>query len=684
MRLFSLSVIAIACLSAGSLYTVDAVANEAKTLAKTAQASTDLPTSTPVAAAQTVTNKTPVETPVATAPQDVSPAANTQATEPAATVTTDATTVAPEPAPIPERANTFVNDAILPPSITWHGASESLMLSTDNEWATPFEQSSGIESPSYDATITWLDKLAGETDKLQKVSLGKSPQGRDIWMYIASSEGINESARLKQNTKPTVLVQAGIHAGEIDGKDAGMMLLRDIIKGDKNALLDKANLLFVPMFSVDAHERSGEFNRVNQRGPVNMGWRTTANNLNLNRDYAKADTLEMQHMLRAINVWQPDLYIDVHVTDGIDYQYDVTFGYNLAQGLSPASYRWLENSYRPAVEAALTEQGHIPGPLIFAVDNADITKGMSLWNPSPRFSNGYGDARHLPTILIENHSLKPFKQRVLGTYVMLEQTLKTVGEQATKLKSAIQEDKYRASPLITLTWKSAPLAKGWDFKGIDYQLEKSPISGTEVVRWNGQPKLYPNLPVIAETVPDIKVTRPSAYYIPAQWTQVIDRLNIHGIRMTRLTKPTELKLQQYKLSNPVFNTKDFEGHQTVKAESELTKVSTTLPAGTIRISTDQPLGDLAVLLLEPQSPDSLLQWGFFNPIFTRTEYIEDYAVEPLAAKMLKDDPKLQAEFNKALTNAEFAADPEARLRWFYERSPYYDNRYLKYPVYRSR
>lgn len=647
MRLFSPSVVAIACLSAGTLLTPHL------TLAADTEA-----TKTEVASAEVT---------------------KTEATEPAAEAAPEANVVT-----TPTYANTFVNDAILPPSITWHGASETLLLNPDNEWATPFEQSNGLESPSYDDTIAWLDRLAAETTKLQKVSLGKSPQGRDIWMYVASSEGINESARLKQNTKPSILVQAGIHAGEIDGKDAGMMLLRDIVKGDKSDLLERANLLFVPIFSVDAHERSGKFNRVNQRGPVNMGWRTNANNLNLNRDYAKADTLEMQHMLRAINVWQPDLYLDVHVTDGIDYQYDITFGYNLAQGLSPASFRWLENSYRPAVETALAAQGHIPGPLIFAVDNTDITKGMSLWNPSPRFSNGYGDARHLPTILIENHSLKPFKQRVLGTYVMLEQTLKTVGDQATKLKSAIQEDKYRASPLITLTWKSAPLTKGWDFKGIDYTLEQSPISGTDVVRWTGEPKLYPNLPVVAETEPDIKVTRPSAYYIPAQWTQVIDRLNLHGIRMTRLSKPTELKLQQYNLSNPVFNTKAFEGRLTVKADSTLAKLTTTLPEGTVKISTDQPLGDLAILLLEPQSPDSLLQWGFFNPIFTRTEYIEDYAVEPLAAKMLKEDPKLQAEFNKALENPEFAADPEARLRWFYKRSPYYDNQYLTYPVYRSR
>lgn len=661
MRLFSLSVIAMAYLSVGNL----AFASDVNTTVSTATA-TEIPATTPTIAPQPTAGNAPT------------------AKSPLNGDAQDTTAAQAQPALTPKRANTLVNDAILPPSIPWNGASEGLMLDNDNEWATPFEQSKGIESPNYDDTIAWLDRLASETAKLQKVSLGKSPQGREIWMYIASSEGVNESARLKQNTKPTILVQAGIHAGEIDGKDAGMMLLRDMIKGDKNELLEKANLLFVPIFNVDAHQRSGEFNRVNQRGPVNMGWRTNANNLNLNRDYAKADTLEMQHMLRAINVWQPDLYIDVHVTDGIDYQYDITFGYNFAQGLSPASFRWLENSYRPAVETALSAQGHIPSSLIFAVDNADITKGMSLWNPSPRFSNGYGDARHLPTILIENHSLKPFKQRVLGTYVVLEQTLKTVGSQATKLKSAIQEDKYRASPLITLTWKSAPLAKGWDFKGIDYKLEQSPISGVDVVRWTGEPKLYPNLPIMAETVPDIKVTRPSAYYIPAEWTQAIDRLNLHGIRMTRLSKPTELKLQQYTLSNPVFNTKAFEGRLTVKADSTLAKVTTTLPSGTVKISTEQPLGDLAILLLEPQSPDSLLQWGFFNPIFTRSEYIEDYAIEPLAAKMLADEPTLQAEFNKALENPEFAADPEARLRWFYERSPYHDNQYLKYPVYRSR
>jgi len=584
----------------------------------------------------------------------------------------------------PQVATTYINDAILPPAIEWHGKSEALLLDADDEWATPFEQNGLKTSPNYEETFAWLDTLIEQTDKLKKVSLGKSPQGRDIWMIIASSEGADSPQELQKNGKASILVQAGIHSGEIDGKDAGMMLLRDIVIGEKEALLDNANLLFVPIFSVDAHERSTQYNRVNQRGPVNMGWRTTAKNLNLNRDFAKADALEMQHMLHAINEWQPALYIDVHVTDGIDYQYDVTFGYNQPQGLSPASYRWLEQNYRPAIEAELSAQGHIPGQLIFAIDNTDITKGMSLWNPSPRYSNGYGDARHLPTILIENHSLKPFKQRVLGTYVMLEATLKTVGEQSTKLRSAIQQDKYSYSPQITLTWKEQQQKKGWDFKGINYRLEQSAISGNDIVRWTGEPKLYPDLPVIGNSVADIRVKRPSAYYIPPQWDEVIERLNIHGIRMTRLEAPTQLSVEQYRLSQPTFSVKDYEGRQRVSAQAVLSPIDTLLPAGTVKIETRQPLGDLAILLLEPQSPDSLLQWGFFNPIFTRTEYIENYAVEPLAAQMLQENPKLQQAFNEALKDEAFAADPKARLRWFYQRSPYFDDNYEKYPVVRQR
>ena len=576
----------------------------------------------------------------------------------------------------------FINDAILPPIHAWQGKSETLLVSHDHPWVTPFEQQGYVTSPDYTQTMQWLDKLVNSSAKLQKVSLGKSPQGRDIWMIIASKEGAGSAQQLSKNNKATVLVQAGIHSGEIDGKDAGMMLLRDMAFGTKQSLLDNVNFLFIPILSVDAHERSTEYNRVNQRGPVNMGWRTTATNLNLNRDYAKADAPEMQHLIKAINQWQPDLYIDVHVTDGIDYQYDVTFGYNVKQGYSPSIFQWLEKTYRPQVESALTANDHIPAKLIFANDNTDISQGVSYWNPSPRYSNGYGDARHLPTILIENHSLKPFKQRVLGTYVMLEQTLKTVANHADTLTAAIKQDQQGLSPQITLTWQNEP-QPSWDFKGIDYRIEKSDISGADVVRWNGQPKLYADLPVIGNTKAGIQVQRPQAYYIPAQWTAVIDKLTLHGIEITTLNKPLNIRAEQYRFTEPQFAEADYESRQTVTAKQNASVIDASVPAGTVKVSTAQPLGDLAILLLEPQAEDSLFYWGFFNTIFTRTEYIEDYAVEPLAVKMLAENPSLKAEFELALQDKHFAKDSKARLRWFYERSPYYDAQYQVYPVLRE-
>ena len=204
------------------------------------------------------------------------------------------------------------------------------------------------------------------------------------------------------------------------------------------------------------------------------------------------------------------------------------------------------------------------------------------------------------------------------------------------------------------------------------------------MRWTGEPKLYEALPLKGNTKPAIRVSRPAAYYIPAQWQAVIGKLELHGIRMIRLEAPTQVSAEQYKLTNPEFGDKDYEGRQRVKTTVTKTFVTETLPAGTVKIDTKQPLGDLAILLLEPQSPDSLLQWGLFNPIFTRTEYIEDYAVEPMAAQMLANDPELKAEFEAKLEQDEaFKADPKARLRWFYERSPYFDNEYQVYPVLRG-
>ena len=565
----------------------------------------------------------------------------------------------------------------LPPLMPWQGASEAL-IQPKNPWVTPAELNGLVDSPDYATTMAYLKKLVASSSELRLEVIGKSPQGRDIVLVKAS----RQPDLVGKSGRPTVLVQAGIHSGEIDGKDAGLMLLRDIVHGGKASLLDNVDLLFIPIFSVDAHERRSNHNRMNQRGPVQQGWRATAENLNLNRDYAKADALEMRALLRTLNQYNPDLYIDVHVTDGEDYQYDITYGFNEAfAAVSANGASWLASVYRPSIDQALTAQGHIPGPLVFGVDPMDFSKGISNAPSTPRFSIGYGDTRHLPSLLIENHSLKPFKQRVLGTYVLLEQTLKLLGEQGKVLQLAKKADENARPQRQVLKYKTAEQPETMAFKGISYEIAQSDILKGPYVKWTGQPKNYADLPVWVDKVPAIEVEVPKAYWVPPQYHDVIERLRLHGIDYSEIKTAKTISLQQLSARSPEFSKTPFEGRFMVTASFDANWVDYMLPAGSIRVSTDQPLGALAVALLQPEAPDSFFSWGFFHGMFQRTEYFENYALLPWIEQQLKTDAKLKADFDAAVkADPQLQKDGEARVQWFYQRSPFYDVSYLKYPV----
>ena len=575
--------------------------------------------------------------------------------------------------------------APLPPALPWDGRSQELIIPQDDPWITPAERTDLTATPSYDETVAWLERLVAAAPELSLVSLGKSHEGRDIWMVVASAERASTPAALKAVSKPTLLAQAGIHPGEIDGKDAGLMLLRDLtVKGTRAKLLKGANLLFVPILSVDGHERSSPYGRINQRGPVKTGWRTNARNLNLNRDYSKLDTPEIQAIVRAINQWEPDLYLDLHVTDGIDYQYDITFGHTGQHGPSPDIAAWLEQRLTPVLNKDLKAMGHIPGPLIFAADDQDPAKGLVAWTAGPRYSNGYGDARHLPTLLVENHSLKPYKQRVLGTYVLLESTLRTLAKYGKQLRRAVIADRTRQPELVPLTWKVPDVKPDEiEFLGVQWEITPSDISGGDRINYTGQPVTL-TVPYFKYDEPEVSVTRPRAYWIPPAWPEVIERLALHGIYLETIPEAREVVVELARLSEVRLAEEPFEGHVPVTAVARLERRTVTFPAGSVRVPTDQPLGDLAVLLLEPDSPDSFFQWGFFLEVLQGTEYVEGYVMEPLARRMLERNPTLKRAFEKRLAeDADFAADPRARLMWFYERTPYIDDHWRVYPMARE-
>ena len=574
-------------------------------------------------------------------------------------------------------------DSHLPPLLPWQGQSIQLMQS-NGPLTTDFELSEGLNSPNYEQTMAFVDRLvAANPTQFQVQTIAKSNAGREIKMLVASEDGSFSAQQLNNNSKPTIFIQAGIHAGEIDGKDATFMLLRDIATGKRRDILNKVNILFIPILNVDGHERRSQFNRINQRGPVEMGFRTNANNLNLNRDYTKLDTPEVRGVMRIINQYSPDLYVDVHVTDGADYQYDVTYGYNpVFASESPSVSEALDQYFKPVIDETLAKQGHIPGPLVFVMDKREFKTGLAGWVATPRYSNGWGDLRSLPTILVENHSLKPYKQRVLGTYVFLDGAITALSKHSEQLTQAVIKERRFLPTELIVKRAYAKEPNTLEFKGIKYSKNKSALSGQTEVKYIGEKQHYDALPIFWQKDVEKTVKVPAAFYIPPAYPHIIEKLKLHGVKVETVAQSevvTDLyvaKVKQHQFANA-----PFEGRFRVTAEFDYLDLDNQLMTGWSKVKTTQPLGELATHLLHPEAPDSFFAWGEFNTIFQRTEYMENYALAPYARKMLKDKPALALEFDKKIReDASFANDAQARLDWLYQRTPFYDQAYLKYPI----
>ena len=335
--------------------------------------------------------------------------------------------------------------------------------------------------------------------------------------------------------------------------------------------------------------------------------------------------------------------------------------------------------------------GHLPGPLVQGVAGDDLTKGIVNWSATPRFSNGYGDAAHIPTVLIENHSLKNYRRRVLGTYVVMESMTQTVTANRDSLRVAIATDRGARPAIVPLSFApSDATPSNIEIDGVEARFEPSPISGDIRTTFTGRPVRL-TVPVVRYDNVTASTRRPKAYWVPPTKTDVIDLLRAHGITMDVTRAAREVDVEMYRLTDSKLDVgrpwepNPFEGRMRMTATPVIETRRETFPAGSVRVPTDQPLGEIAMILLEPASPDSLFRWGFFNEVLARIEYYEGYVLEPVAEAMLARDPELARQFRAKLEDdAEFRGSSTKRLDWFYAKSRFMDERWLLYPVGRER
>ena len=469
-----------------------------------------------------------------------------------------------------------------------------------------------------------------------------------------------------------------------------MALLRDItITNALPGLLKNVVVLFIPIYNTDGHERSSPFNRINQNGPAEMGWRTTRTYQNLNRDYMKVDTPETRAWLALWNRWRPHLFIDCHVTDGADYQYNITYHHEHHEGVAASVLAWERAVIQERVAAATEAAGNVVSWYLEFKDNRDLRQGILDFNGSPRFSTGYTPLRNRPGILIETHMLKDYRSRVLGTYDFLRFTLEEVNRDPDRLRDAVREaeaqtitaggsyDVKRNYPLdFELTDESRP----YHLKAVQYHTEVSEVSGAVRVVYETDPL---NLTVPMYDTFRIKhaVAPPLYYIVPVQWTEVIAVLEAHGLEMERTTRSLDLEVECYKFTDVTWAGGPFEGRLMPSFNVQKVCQKRQFLPGAALLPLAQASAKVAINLLEPLAADSFVRWGFFNAIFEQKEYAESYVLEKLARDMISGDSALRTEFLQQLSiDNKFMASADERLEFFYKRSPYWDQEMNLYPI----
>ena len=555
---------------------------------------------------------------------------------------------------------------------------------------TVSERSGFVETGRYEEVVALCDAFARLYPKAVRcTTFGTTPEGRPMKALVASTSGALTSEQAQRRGLPVVLIQGGIHAGEIDGKDAGFLALREVLEGRAaNGALDKLVWVFVPVFNVDGHERFGAWNRPNQRGPKEMGWRTTAQNYNLNRDYLKADTPEMQAMLQLVQRWDPLVTVDLHATNGAQFEHDISIQVEPVHA-GDAGLRTAGLALRTGVIDDLAKQGSLPLPYYpsFVVQD-DPTSGFEDGVPPPRFSHGYFLLRNRIAMLVETHSWKEYPVRVRITRNTVVSVLEHVARDgASWLTTAKQADIAAASlggRQEPLTYVAAPAARTVEFRGYAYTRTTSDVSGALMTRYDETTPQVWKVPLKDDIRPGIVVEAPGAgYLVPAAeaaWVAAV--LKTHGVEYRLLGKAWQGDAQVFRATKSSFGSASVETHQRLTVEGDWTRESRATPAGALFVPIAQPRARLVMALLEPKAPDSLLAWGRFNNAFERKEYMEDYVAEAVAREMLRD-PAVKAEFERRLReDTAFAQSPAARLEFFYRRHPSWDERYQLYPVLR--
>ena len=558
---------------------------------------------------------------------------------------------------------------------------------------TTGEKTQWHETGTYGETVALMRRMERMSRMVKMEQFGATAQGRAMYVLVVSSERAFTPAAAAKTQKAVILIQSGIHSGEIEGKDTALMLVRDMVitrHAHQAAWLKNAIFIVMPVFNVDGHEARSPFNRPNQNGPAIAGTRQQAQLVNLNRDYVKAATPEMRAWLKLYHAWMPDFMFDNHVTDGADYQYDVTWDMAHHGDIGEPARDWVNERFIPQLNKRMEADGHLVSPYGELRKTADGGREFFVEVFSPRYSHLYAAALNRPCLLVETHSLKDAKTRAWSNYDIMVHAIDIVTEDPQKLRTAVRaaDAKYAAmagdrnAPPIYLAGKTSQSSHPLVYHSLKTAAFQSEITGAAVTRYTAEKDdfatlIHDGIDTTAEG------QEPLGFLIPLEWKEIADELALHGVQMERTTKPLDQLFDTWRLTDVRYAPAASEGGMMVDYTLHPVQEQVDVPAGSYWVPMHQRRARLIMALLHPAAPDALIRWGFAGSIFQTMGRIgaAEYLTVPIANKVAEERPELMQQFQAKLKDdATFAADPQARLSWWISRSSYQPSAANRYPV----
>jgi hypothetical protein len=567
----------------------------------------------------------------------------------------------------------------------------AMLLNTNHknndDLKTLFEKTNGKETVTYQEGIAYFEKLAAYFDQVHMLTYGKTDIGKPLHLVVVSENKNFNPVQIRSSGKRIILINNGIHPGEPDGVDASMMFVRDLVRDKKlQGLLSNSVIAIIPFYNIDGALNRGRYSRANQNGPAAYGFRGNYRNLDLNRDFIKNDSRNARAFSEIFQEWQPDVYIETHVSNGADYQYIMTLIPTQEDKLGGVLGNYLRKHMVPKLEERMKSKKFEMTPYVNAIAETPDS-GIVQFLETPRYSTGYAALFNTLAFMTETHMLKPYNQRVKATYQFLLAAVQTVQEDDHLIGQLREEAKkqVKTQPEFTLEWKlNLNNYQKIHFKGYEAGYTESTFSGLKRLYYDKNKPYEKEIPYYNSYETKVKIRKPEAYIVPQAWEEVILRLKNNRVQMTKLSKDTVMALDCYYISDYKTVQVPYEGHYLhYSTQINKEKQSIQFYAGDYIIYTNQEVNRYIIETLEPQATDSFFNWNFFDSILQQKEGFSDYVFEEIAEQMLASNPLLKQQYeSKKQTDAQFGSNHAAQLDFLYKKSPYYEKSYMRYPVFR--